>query len=382
VIQPEFFGMHILSLGMHRVWPATPFGVYRTWDGVYRWHNARPAPGEWFPFALDQLEHFRTEMESLVPEGGAMPKLMFTLAGGGENGGFPTWIDPFRDDRVAIHAEWREYVRTLGQRFSGFITYWEIWNEIDCPCFYEGPIDLLVELTNIAAEELRAASPDNVILSAVNTEPGSERFEEFLRLGGAREVDIATFHLATPAAPETGLEFIRNVRDMYARHGAGHLPLWATEGHTASVANASPEEDAGRMARDYLVLLTQGVENYSWYGWDIWDYGTYQGITEWVRLTEHGRPDVATAAGVAYRELYHWLVGARVDSLAVNGKAWRLHLSRGQARSTIYWLSSGPEQIVTLEKGVRTLRFLDGRSGTPPSDRRQIISTIPVLAEH
>jgi hypothetical protein len=373
-IPATFFGLHLLSVGMHGVWPDVPFGVYRTWDGVYRWHTMRPSPGTWYDWSLVQLDGLGV----LV---GGRAEMMFTLAGGGPNGGFPEWLDPWARDRAPIHAEWRTYVRTLGQRLRGTVRYWEIWNEVDCTCFFHGPVDLLVELTDIAVEELKRIDASNVILSAVNSEPGSRLFDEYLRRGGARGVDIVAWHVDTPPVPERDTAKIRALRSTMERHGVGHLPLWTTEGHTRSFAGASAADDAAILARHHLVLWTHGSENFSWYAWDVWDYGVHQGHAHWVTVTRRGQPQRKTAAGVAYGVLAEWLIGASMTSLAIDGAVWRIELERpGGYRGTILWHAEGGGRRVALPAGVTGARTLDGRTRRV-NDTSYVTTTSPVLFE-
>jgi hypothetical protein len=374
VIPPTFFGMHLLSIGIHRAWPDVPFGLYRTWDGVYRWHSMRPEPGTWFDWSLVQLDG----IEELVA---GRAEVMFTLAGGGPNGGFPEWLDPWATDRRAIHDEWRYYVRTVGERARGQVRYWEIWNEIDCTCFFHGPVDLLVELTDIAVVELKAIDPDNVVLSAVNSIPGSVLFDEYLRLGGAANVDAVSWHIDSPHIPEQDTTKLRVIRAQMAQHGAGHLPLWTTEGHAPSFHGASPDEDAGILARQHLVLWSHDSENFSWYAWDVWDYGVDEQNRPWIRITEEGRPDAKTPAGVAYGVLAEWLIGASMNTLVIDGPLWQIEIQRpGGYRGLIVWHAEGAPHRVPLPPGTRHARALDG-STTVISGDEYLSTTSPVLFE-
>lgn len=372
-IPSTFFGLHLLSIGMHGQWPDVPFGIYRTWDGVYRWHTMRPRPGQWYPWSLEQLDGLRD-----IVAGRA--EVMFTLAGGGPNGGFPPWLNPRARDRTAIHAEWRTYVRTLGERLKGTVRYWEIWNEIDCTCFFDAPVDLLVELTDIAAAELRAIDPANSILSAVNSVPGSKLFDDYLRLGGARNVDIIAWHIDTDHVPERDTAKLDTMRELMQRHGVDHKPLWTTEGHARSFPAATPAADAGILARQHLVLWSQGSQNFSWYGWDVWDYGEYQGNTHWIRLTERQRPGTKTSAGVAYGTLARWLIGASMQALAIDGALWQIDIARPNGyRGRIIWHAEGAPHRVALPDGVTRAHHLDGRVARVHGGASYTTTSSPVL---
>ena len=49
---------------------------------------------------------------------------------------------------------WREYVRTVADRYRGRIRYWEVWNEPDLGGFNQMSLEEYVQLQKATYEEL------------------------------------------------------------------------------------------------------------------------------------------------------------------------------------------------------------------------------------
>lgn len=356
-VPPLFFGMHLVKAWLPGVeWPATPFGLYRMVDATPRWHDLSTGPGRWADDTHAGTGMTRIEAVLLFRDrhGTGTPAL-YTLGGGGERvngrwqGGWPAWFTA----RTDTLAEWRRFVREVGTRFDGRITYWEIWNEPDCVCFYVGSVARLVELTRIAREELRAINPHNRIVAPAFTDEGLRMMDAFYAAGGGQWVDIVAWHQLNRFPPESDTAHINAVHEILRRHGLSDKPLWTTEGHSVAHRGTS---DAAILARTYLTLWLYGVSSFSWYAWDFPEYGPVQGLEgiQWVTLTDHDyrvRP-----AGIAYRELYDWLVGSRVTSFDVRGDTWLVGTDRGW----IVWAAGTRVDPWPVPAGVQRLRRLDG----------------------
>ncbi|MES8964717.1 glycosyl hydrolase, partial [Cutibacterium acnes] len=126
---------------------------------------------------------------------------------------------------------WRDYVRTLARRYAGRIRYWELWNEPDFQQLYNGSIADMVEMARIARQELKAADPENRLISpGLTTAQGLAWLHRFLSAGGGRYVDAIGFHWYFGDRPESIGAFIDNVHTLLRQHGQDDKPLWNTEG--------------------------------------------------------------------------------------------------------------------------------------------------------
>jgi hypothetical protein len=358
-VPPHFFGMHLIKVWLPGVaWPAAPVGLYRAVDATPRWHDLSPGPGRWADNVQEGTGLSRIEAVLLFRDRhGPGTPVMYTLGGGGERvggrwqGGWPTWFTASTDTM----GEWRRFVREVGTRFGGRIRYWEIWNEPDCVCFYVGTVQQLVELTRIASEELRAIDPSHRIVGPAFTDQGLAMMDAFYAAGGGRWVDVVAWHQYNRFPPEADTVRIRAARAIMQKHGIADKPLWTTEGHAVAHPSAS---DAAILARTYLTLWLYGVSSFAWYAWDIAQYTPLEGHppTDWVTLTDTSnriRP-----AGVAYRELQDWLVGARATSFEIRGDAWLVGTDRGW----IVWAAGRDAAPWPVPAAVARMRRLDGSS--------------------
>ena len=77
------------------------------------------------------------------------------------------------------------------------------------------------------------------------------------------------------------------------------------------------------MARQYIELWSLGVSSYAWYDWEnnngYWQFG---------RLWDSNNNGL-NAAGVAYTNLYNWMVGAKMSqSVSSNGSVYTCGFTR------------------------------------------------------
>jgi hypothetical protein len=360
VVPPQLFGMHLIRVWLPGVeWPAAPVGLYRLVDATPRWHHLHTGPGRWYDDTRQGAGMSRIHAALLFRDRHAAgTPALYTLGGGGDDrvagrwgGGFPRWFDA----RTDTLAEWRRYVREVGTRFQGRIRLWEIWNEPDCVCFYTGSIPQLVQLTRVAAEELRRIDPANRIIGPAFTDEGLAMMDAFYAAGGGRWVDIVAWHQTNRFPPEGDTVRVLAVRALMAKHGLAGRPLWTTEGHAIGHRGTS---DAAILARTYLTLWLYGVSSFSWYAWDIAEYAPVPGHerTQWVTLTDASYR--LKPAGVAYRELQRWLVGSRVTAFDIEGDVWIVGTDRGW----IAWAAGPRVATWRVPPGMSRMRRLDGTS--------------------
>jgi hypothetical protein len=370
----SFFGMHLVSAWSRgTTWPDAPIGVYRLHGATPRWDDLHTGPGRWADDAIAGSGLSRIDAVLLFRERHAPAAIPLYVIGGANNtpGGFPAWVA--RGDTLAA---WREHVRMLGHRYRGRIRHWEVWNEPDCTCFYGGSIPMLARLTEAAAEELRAIDPANVVVSPSFTDGGIRLMAQFLGAGGGRHVDIFAWHQNNHSVPERDSTAIRRVRKIMAANGVGHLPLWTTEGHS----NLNPGGDAaGILARTYLTLWAYGVTNFSWYAWDVYDYGpAFPG--PWVTLVERGKRDTPTEAGRAYGEIARWMVGARMTEVETSREGtWIVTLDRPAGKAWAIWTTAERPKAVRIPAGVTRVRTLDGGIRDASHDTMYTPTARPVL---
>jgi hypothetical protein len=365
----EFFGLHLVAAWVAE-WPSVPFGLYRMHGATPRWHQLSISEDVWSDDAkagtgLSRIEaalHFRDIYGPGVPA-------MYVLGGGPENSscGWPTWFTAQTDTL----KEWRKFVRLVGTRYHGRVKYWQIWNEADSQgWWYCGSSKMLVDLTRSASEELRAIDPKNIIVSPSFTDTTFRMMEEFFKDGGTSYIDIVSWHALNSSVPEADTVLVRRVQTLMRKHDV-NKPQWVTEGHSLTGPGL---DEAAIMMRAYLVFWLYGVESFSWYSWDIYDYQEPSYPGPWVTLVDGN--GVATAAGRAYGTLYEWLVGSRVVNLSISRRLWVVELEREGETSWIAWRTLGSAPWQPPEEA-RVMHTPKGKM--PISTKNVVLGTHPVL---
>ena len=263
-------------------WPSIQFGSWRLWDTYVAWPNLEPERGRWAFGVLDKLvaEAQAHDVELLMP-----------LAHS------PRWASA-RPDEPGAYApgavaepadidDWRNYVRTVGQRYKGRIAAYEVWNEPSDRSHFSGSVDKLVELTCEASRILKAIDPAVRIVSAGSAGAGSHirYLDNFLTRGGAACIDVVAHHFYMPRfAPEAMVPLIREVKAVMRKNGVSHLPLWNTEtGWWVANVDGEPApahiqrggwrqldadlELGAAIQRALLLSRAEGVERVYWYQW-------------------------------------------------------------------------------------------------------------------
>ena len=263
-------------------WPTVPFGSWRLWDTYVAWPNLEPERGRWAFAVLDKM----------VAE--AQDHGVEVLMGLAHS---PKWASA-RPDEPGAYApgavaepanidDWRNYVRTVGQRYKGRIAAYEVWNEPSDKSHFSGSVDKLVELTCEASRILKAIDPAVRIVSAGSAGGGSHirYLDNFLSRGGAACIDVVAHHFYLPRfGPEAMVPLIREVKAVMRKNGVAHLPLWNTEtGWWVANLDGEPApadilrggwrqldtdlELGAAIQRTLLLSRAEGVERIYWYQW-------------------------------------------------------------------------------------------------------------------
>jgi hypothetical protein len=329
VVPERLWGMHLIRVWM-AAWPALDVGLYRLHGATPRWSQLHLGPGVWADDTelgtglsrIDAALQFRDLNSPDTPA-------LYVLGGGGDapNGGWPVWVGP-----STRYAAWAEHCRHVAERFGSRIDYWQIWNEADSAHWFTGSMAELVELTRIAAEQVRAVAPWTSIVAPSFTGGGyrtaAASLREFVNLGGHAHCDILTIHTANSSTPELDLPHLAEARAI-AR--SVDRPLWVTEGHPYATADRSL--DPAIAQRTYLSMLIAGVQSFGWYSWEFEDYDDIPG--PWVTLaTWTGQPN---ASGRALHQLQHMLAGQTVRDVTCSDGLWTLRTDAG----TIAWTETG-----------------------------------------
>lgn len=373
IITRHFFGMHIHRAAEGTAWPSVPFGSWRLWDAHVTWADIEPGPHTWNWTRLDayvamaqahDVEILLTlgmtpQWASSQPNRQADPPL-----------GYPRGAQ----SPPARLEDWTEYVRTVALRYKGRIRYYEIWNEPNQSTFFSGNPQQMAELSKAAYGALKAIDSANVVVSPSPNcdDAGQLWLTSFLAGGGATYADVIGGHFyVMPHGPEAMVEEIEQVQSLLHRFHV-HKPLWNTEAGWGPPSRfASEHEEAAFVVRTLLLNAAAGVERVYWYAWDN---------TNWVRL-KLADPSTGAirCAGLAYAELYHRLVGARVDECRARGSTWSCRIATPDEQP---WQIVWSEDKTILRKtgaGTQYLSCFDCSNGPPGRQAKVAIGGCPVV---
>lgn len=222
----QFFGLHIEHADSSTAWPPVPFGSWRLWDTGASWVELEPHEGQWDFRSLDRDVTIAAEHNvSVLLTLGLTPSWASTRPTERGYSGPGSAAMPKND------ADWRTYVRTVAARYKGRIHEYEIWNEPNFPHFFSGDVDQMLLLTREAAEILKDVDPSNVVVSpSPVTAKGIPWFEQFLKKGGGKYIDVVAYHFyVSPLSPEAMVPIIKRVRDLMIKYDVADKPLWNTE---------------------------------------------------------------------------------------------------------------------------------------------------------
>ncbi len=334
-VPDSFFGIHMNKFlkGKDKPWPDLPFKTWRLWDTGICWPNIEPERGvykfELIDKAVDYAQKHNVEPVINI---GLCPR--WAAARPNDRSGYGELLTASEPKDI---NDWKDYVRTLADRYKGKIKYWEIWNEPDIRMFFTGTTDKMVELVKAAYQILKAADPENMIISPPVTGYLTliPWLDDFLKKGGKDYIDIIGTHFYVWSlidTPEKSILTAKRIRAYAKKNGIPDIPVWDTECgfRKDNVTNSELEE--GYIARLSVVQWYYGIERVIFYSLDnkyiirmvADDYKTLNNI------------------GVAFRETHRWLAGSRVTALRESrGDVWIAKLARANgSKGLMIWHSN------------------------------------------
>jgi hypothetical protein len=301
------------------------------------WPQLEPTENQWDFTRLDKFEQ-------LASEKGVRILLVLGLS--------PPWASSRPSEPSAYYPgyaapparleAWRKYVHIVANRFNGRIHEYEIWNEPNFPAFYTGTVDQLVQLTRIAAEEIKSVDPAATLVSpAVSGPDGLRWLERFLQAGGGRYVDVVGYHFYVfPKPPEQMLPLILQVRKLIDRYAPGK-PLWNTESGWGRGRGEVPKQITdvapAYVARAYILNWLGGAQRFYWYAWDNQNWVT-------LRMTDdQSRPEPAAKA---FDQVRMWLTGKHLGWCSVDATGmWRCGLRMDSRSGWLAWHPLGSAML-------------------------------------
>lgn len=339
-----YFGLHLHRADAGTPWPPVGFGSWRLWDAYTTWPMLEPQRGAWNFTRLDKYVAMAelTGVDILLPLG-------LSPAWASARPGEPSAYKPGNAAEPKRLDDWRNYVRTVAERYKGRIRYYELWNEPNLRNFYTGSVESMLELARETYAILKQVDSRNLLAAPAVTEGGKqlEWLDRYLALGGGQFMDILSHHFYVPrAAPEQMLPMVADVRKIMARHGVAYKPLWNTESgwwmENGDGTDSRPApftswkkldlaDAAAYVSRALILGWAAGMERFYWFAWDNHSMGLIEPTTKALK-----------PAGHAFARTREWLQGAVMSGCEMSDGVWVCTLNPpdgGKAR--IVWLENG-----------------------------------------
>ena len=382
VIPPMFFGLHAMGYGSSPYpVPYQPWGLIRDWDhwgyGNVNWQNLEPSRGTFTWTAMDATVNAVTNLNV---------KYLHCFGAG------PSWAGGNAPTNI---ADWDLFITNFVTRYHTKIKYLETWNEAASgEGFYTGTTAMLVQMEHDLYTITKSIDPTVTVLTPDATGGATvvlNFFDGYFAAGGTN-CDGVAFHAYNSLTgvsgannicyPEEMFGIVANLKSAMKAYGQGSKPIFATEGDWGTEgtnANQPTTNDAvAFMARQYMELWSLGVSSYAWYDWEnnngYWQFG------------EMWDPNNGglNAAGVAYQQLYNWMVGARMSQLvSSNGSVYTCGFTRpgGYQALAVWNTTRGSPSTFTVPNGYVQYRDLAGNL-TSISGSTVTIGIEPILLEN
>jgi hypothetical protein len=369
-VPAEYFGLQATSgvslqppQWWSNPWPQVPFKSMRLWDTETTWAQINTGEGEydWTLFDRWLADANQFNVTGVMYTFGRTPQWASSrpndqtcaIAWG------PGACDPPKDlnaDGTGPDQLWQDFVAAIAKRSAGRIKYWEMWNEPHNAYYWNGTVPQLVRMAKDARNVILSIDPQAVLL----TPPTHGSYQvSYFAAGGGQYADVITYHgyvqhggcAGFPQAADE-LTYIDGVRSNMATYGQAGKPLWDTEvgwGVTSGSCFFHSNLQAAFVAQLYMLHWSAGVDRVFWY-----QYNNQQAGTLWRPNPDpKHRNDRGTLLrpGIAYREVYKWMVGAIMDGpCSVSGTTWTCHFKR----SSGYVAEAVWDTSQTCNKGICT----------------------------
>jgi hypothetical protein len=365
-IPASYFGMHDINAPGMNPWPLVSFGTFRLWDNYdITWSNLEPSRGTYNWASLDNYIN--------VLNSHNVTDIIYTF------GYTPSWAGasictpPSDSDYIA-------FVTAIVTRYKNSIKHWETWNEPYAGNFWCGNMTQLVSLQNDLYNTVKSIDPTATVHTPAlffSMTPGVCT-DIFLAANGTSNFDVLDAHLY-PYTPVTAPESLGGSGGLadglcaMNTYGISNKPLWNTEfswGMNSWLPNIN--DQIAFLARSHLYLRSKGVARSYWYAYNNGGWGTIYNGTG------------LNTAGVAYRQVYTWMVGATMTTpcaLASNVWSCDFTLANGNAGRAV-WLDvfqSSATQSYT--PGGTYNKYLDLAGGSTTFSSSVTISEQPILLE-
>jgi hypothetical protein len=327
-------------------WPTPPIYGVRLWDTATGWGQINTAKGVYDWTTLDSwVAAAATHNDELIYTFGMTPSWASSKPKDATCDYGLGFCDPpsdLKSDGTGTDQHFINFVTAIAQH-APTITYWEMWNTPHDIAQWTGTNAQLVRMVKDANTYIKKYIPGAKIISPANGQlnypyPDSnctmpDKMGGYLAAGLGKYIDIMALHTYYTTVPEDIVPVVQCYLTTMATYNVSSLPLWSTEGawgFNTDLPNAT--DQAGFVARLYLLLWSNGVVRHYWYAWDDDNTGT---------LSNNG---VINSVGIAYEQIESWMSGRTMSTLCSENSSgiWTCGLTgpNGYAAQAV-WYAGG-----------------------------------------
>jgi polysaccharide biosynthesis protein PslG len=298
--------------------------------------------------------------------------------------------------------DWSKFVRAALDHYNGktmpHVRYYELWNEMNIDSFFTGTQADMLAMAK-SAYPIIHSDPHSILLTPsvagelvdlTKKDGGAATMADYLEAGGADYADGGTFHgyverkNAPYPMPEDETESIivkvESMRKVFDKHGLSGKPMCNTEGGWGNNQEKTMEPDwqAAFLARWYLLQAgLHAKDNIRFAAWFTWGKRFGWGTIE----SQDGEP---TLAGIAYSQVYDWLVGSVISQPCDSDPqgTWTCSLTRpGGYRGLAVWNTQGASTFSPKDAEYTDYRDLAGNIEKVKKGSLIPIGIKPILLE-
>ncbi|MGH9493880.1 MAG: hypothetical protein ACRD3B_02685 [Candidatus Sulfotelmatobacter sp.] len=386
-IPPQYFGVSAHNeVPYGTPWPTMPVYGMRLWDTATGWGQINTAKGVYDWSTLDLwTAAAAAHGDQLIYTFGMTP----TFASSGPNDdtcdygpGFCYPPIDLNSDGSGTDQHFIDFVTAIAQHAPS-ITLWEMWNTPHDTFQWKGTDAQLVRMTQDAHTYVKKYIPTAQIISPANGQlnypyPGSnctmpDKMGGYLAAGMGKYIDIVALHTCYTTVPEDIVPVVQCYQSTMATYNLSSLPLWSTEGAWGFNTDlAGANNQAGFLARLYLLLWSNGVQRHYWYAWDDLNTGT---------LSSDGVPN---SVGTAYTQVENWMSGRTMSTLCAHASSgiWTCGLTGSNSYAAqAVWHPGGNKSYKVPSQYINYLD-LSGKQHTISSGATVTVGVEPILLQN
>jgi len=367
-------------------WPTPQIYGLRLWDTSTGWGQINTAKGVYDWSTLDSwIADAGTHNDQLIYVFGMTPtwassKPKDTTCDYGA--GFCDPPNDLNSDGTGTDQHFINFLTAIAQH-APTITYWEMWNTPHDIYQWTGTNAQLVRMVKDANTYIKKYIPGAKIISPANGQlnypyPSSnctmaDKMGGYLAAGLGKYIDIMALHTYYTVVPENIVPVVQCYQSTMQQYNVSSLPLWSTEGawgFNTDLPNTS--DQAGFVARLYLLLWSNGVVRHYWYAWDDDNTGT---------LSNNG---VINSVGIAYEQIEAWMSGRTMSTPCAESSSgiWTCGLTGANGYSAqAVWNPNGNTSY-TAPSGFVNYLDLTGTQTSIASGATVTIGVEPILLQN